>query len=162
YAAIGAFPAGPSIPAGLSPGDLLLSTNAGGAWTSLLGNLPQTSINTVIVDPSSFPMQFTQPAQTLYAGTDQGVFVSFDAGTRWMDISTGLPASPVTTLALLQPDGILVAGTFGRGVYRTSVTGIAPGLIVYPLSQELTLMQGTATGIGVGLNNLSMSNTIAW
>src|SRR5262249_27990890 len=123
---------------------------------------PQTSINTVVVDPASLPMQFTQPAQTLYAGTDGGVFVSFDAGTRWMDISAGLPASPVTTLTLLQPDGILVAGTFGRGVYLACVTGIAPGVSVYPLSEGLTVMQGTATGIGVGLNNLSMSNTISW
>ncbi|PYS33444.1 MAG: hypothetical protein DMG14_31845, partial [Acidobacteria bacterium] len=162
YAAIGAFPAGPSIPAGLSPGDLLLSTNAGAAWTSLLGNLPRISINTVVIDPASLPMQFTQPAQTLYAGTNSGVFVSFDAGTRWMDISAGLPASPVTNLAILQPDGILVAGTFGRGVYRTSITGLAPGLIVFPLSQDLTLMQGTTTNIGVGLNSLSMSTTIAW
>ncbi len=162
YAAIGAFPAGPSHSAGLVPGDLLLSTNAGGVWTSLLGNLPRVPVNTIAIDPTSLPPQFNQPAQTLYAGTDAGVFVSFDAGARWMDISSGLPASPVTDLALLQPDGVLVAGTFGRGVYRTSVTGISPGVIVRPLSQDVSLMSGTKDSIGFTLNNLSMSNTVDW
>jgi len=161
YAAIGAFPAGPSKPAGLISGDLLLSTNAGGAWSSLLGNLPRTAINAILVDPASLPAQFIQPAQTVYAGADAGVFVSFDAGTRWMELSTGLPRAPVTSLSLLQPDGILVAGTFGRGVYRASVAGLAPGLIVRPLSQDLTLMEGTTDSVGITLDNLS-SSPIEW
>jgi len=164
YAAVGGFPAGPSASAGLIAGDLLASATAGttGSWTSLLGNLPRTSINTVTIDPTSLPAQFTLPAQTLYAGTDAGVFVSFDAGTRWMNISNGLPASPITDLALLQPDGILVASTFGRGVYSGTVKGITGGLVVQPLSQEVTLMQGTTEHIGVALINTSSSATVDW
>jgi uncharacterized protein (TIGR03437 family) len=162
YAAIGAFPAGPSVPAGLTTGDLLLSTTAGMSWTSLIGNLPHTAFNAVLIDPASLPTQFTLPAQTVYVGTDVGVFVSFDAGTRWTDISSGLPATPITTLALLQPDGVLAAGTFGRGVYRASVLGLAPGLVIQPLLQEVTLMQGATAITGIALNNVSSINTVTW
>jgi uncharacterized protein (TIGR03437 family) len=162
YAAIGAFPAGPSVPAGLVAGDLLLSTNNGGVWTSQLGNLPHTSINSVVIDPASLPALFTQPAQTIYVGTDAGVFVSFDAGTRWVNINSGLPTSPVTDLALLQPDAVLVAATFGRGVYTASVAGLTAGLVVQPLAQDLTLTRGATTQIGIALSNLSTSNTVTW
>jgi uncharacterized protein (TIGR03437 family) len=162
YAAIGAFPAGPSIPAGLIQGDILVSTTAGTSWSSSLGNLPRTSINTVVIDPTSLPALFTQAAQTVYVGTDAGVFVSFDAGTRWMNVSSGLPASPITEMTLLQPDGILVAGTFGRGAYSATVLGLSAGLIAQPLSQEITLMHGTTDSVGLSLNNLSASSSVDW
>jgi uncharacterized protein (TIGR03437 family) len=162
YAAIGAFPAGPSISAGFVGGDLLQSTNGGGAWVSVRGNLPRTPVNTIIIDPTSLPTQFTLPAQTLYAGTDTGVFATFNAGAQWIDISEGLPASPITDLSLRQPGGILVAATFGRGVYRFSTTGLAPGVVLSPLSQNVTLVQGTTTNIGFALNNLSVTNTVDW
>jgi uncharacterized protein (TIGR03437 family) len=162
YAAIGSFPAGPSATAGLAQGDLLVSTTNGTVWTSTLGNLPRTGVNSIVIDPTSLPMMFNQPAQTIYVGTDAGVFVSFDAGVRWMDLSAGLPASPVTDLALLRPDGILVAGTFGRGVYRSSLTGITAGLAVHPLSQQLTMASGSVGTLGLLINNLSMTFTAEW
>jgi uncharacterized protein (TIGR03437 family) len=143
-------------------GDLLVSTNGGAAWVSALGNLPRTSVNTVVIDLASLPPLFTQPAQNIYIGTDDGVFVSFDAGTRWMDASAGLPASPVTDLALLQPDGIVIAGTAGRGVYQASLTEIAAGLVVFPLAQRVTVAQGSAADIGLAVTNLSTSSTIDW
>jgi len=162
YAAIGGFPAGPSTASGQVPGDILLSTNAGAAWVSTLGNLPRTGIHTLLIDPASLPPLFNLPAQTLYAGTDAGVFVSFDAGTRWMDISSGLPGVPITDLALLQPDGILAAATFGRGVFSASVLGIGAGVIVDPLLQDVTLAEGTSTDVGIALINLSTSVSVDW
>jgi hypothetical protein len=165
YAAVGAFPGGPSVQAGLVPGDLLLSTNSGGTWSSIIGNLPRTTINSVLIDPESLPPQFQLPALRMYVGTSAGVFANFDASAntpRWVDISAGLPAAPVTDLALLQPDGVLVAGTFGRGVYKTSVTGLAASVIVHPLSQELTLMRGTTLNTGIGLDNVSNSSSTGW
>src|SRR5262249_16261567 len=114
------------------------------------------------IDPTSLPAVFTQPAQTVYVGTDSGVFVSFDAGTRWMDITAGLPASPITDLALLQPDGILVAATFGRPVYRAPVTGLTPGVIVQPVSQDVPLTRGSTASIGVVVNNLSTTSNSDW
>jgi uncharacterized protein (TIGR03437 family) len=162
YAAIGAFPAGPSQPAGLVAGDLLLSTNAGGTWSSVRSNLPRTPINAISIDPVSLPAQLTQPAQTMFLGTDNGVFVSFDAGTRWTDISYGLSPSPVTALSLLRPDGVLVAATFGRGVYRLPLEGLTPSIAVRPLSQDVTLVQGTSATGGIVLDNLYSGTMLAW
>ena len=177
YAAIGAFPAGPSISAGFLPGDLLQSTNGGGTWASVRGNLPRVPVNTIVIDPASLPPQFNLPAQRLYLATDAGVFVSFNAGAQWTDISHGtiicvvmlfcgssdpsLPPSPITDLSLRQ-DGTLLAATFGRGIYRTSVTGFSPSVIVNPLSANLTLRQGTAVTAGIALTNVSTTTTFGW
>jgi len=136
YAAIGVLPAGPSHSAGLVPGNLLLSTNAGAVWTSLLSNLPPVPVNAIAIDPTSLPAQFNYACADVVRRNRRRRLREFRCGTRWMDISSGLPASPVADLALLQPDGILVAATFGRGFYRTSVTGLVPGLIARPISQD--------------------------
>ncbi|MBI3939532.1 MAG: hypothetical protein HY315_01740, partial [Acidobacteria bacterium] len=162
YATIGAFPAGPSISAGFVPGDLLRSTNGGALWASVRGNLPLAPVNTVVIDPASLPSVLTQPAQTLYAGTDAGVFVSFNGGAQWTDISGNLPPSPITHLALQQPGSTLLAATFGRGTYLTSTEEFIPGVIVNPLSLEVTVMQGTTITTGVTLANLSTTTATFW
>ena len=51
----------------------------------------------------------------LYAGTDTGVFVSWDDGDHWQSLSLNLPATPVTDLDVHGND--LVISTFGRGLW---------------------------------------------
>lgn len=51
----------------------------------------------------------------LYAGTERGVYVSFDDGARWQSLQLGLPIVPVTDLAVKEGD--LVAATQGRGYW---------------------------------------------
>jgi uncharacterized protein (TIGR03437 family) len=63
---------------------------------------------------------------------------------------------------LRQPDNTLLAATFGRGIYRTSMTGFSPSVIVNPLSVDLTLRQQTAMTAGIALTNVSTTTTIAW
>jgi uncharacterized protein (TIGR03437 family) len=191
YAAIGAFPAGLSLSAGYTHGDLLQSTTMGSTWNSIRTNLPNVPVNAVVIDPTSLPpltvtgpapgtpfggpggparFVVNQPAQTLYVATDAGVFVTFNLGgggnnlpaPQWTDISSGLPPTPVTDISLRQPDGILVAATFGRGVYSTSTTGLAAGVIVSSLSIETTVMQGTTGTAAVPLINVSTTNSFGW
>ena len=192
YAAIGAFPGGPSLSAGLLQGDLEQSTNGGTTWISIRGNLPNVPINAVLVDPTSLapvtvtfpggpgrlpipgqpfgPTIFNQPAQTLYVATDAGVFVTFDLGgggnflpaPHWIDISRGLPPSPITDISLRQPGGILAAATFGRGAYSISIAGLGPEVVVYPLSIDVTVMKGTRATAGVPLFNVSATSTFGW
>jgi uncharacterized protein (TIGR03437 family) len=103
YAAIGAFPGGPSLSAGYVRGDLLQSTTMGSTWVSIRTNLPNVSVNAVVIDPTSLPPLtvtiippigggpfgfpigpirtiVNMPAQTLYVATDAGVFVTFNLG----------------------------------------------------------------------------------
>jgi uncharacterized protein (TIGR03437 family) len=196
YAAVGAFPSGPSLSAGYSRGDMLQSTNMGVTWNSIKTNLPNVSINAVAIDPTSLPpltvtinlptpgtpggfpgfpfgpirTVVNQPAQTLYVATDVGVFVTFNVGgggnvlptPQWTDISSGLPPVPVTDIALRQPGGVLVAATFGRGIYQTSTSGLGAGVIVSSLSIETSVMRGATGNIAVPLVNISTSNALGW
>jgi hypothetical protein len=51
----------------------------------------------------------------LYAGTEAGVYVSFDDGAHWQSLTLNLPATPVTDLKLHGED--LVLSTMGRGFW---------------------------------------------
>jgi len=51
----------------------------------------------------------------LYAGTEHGVWVSFDDGENWQSLSLNLPDCQVSDLVVEKDD--LVAGTHGRSVY---------------------------------------------
>jgi len=179
YAAVGAFPGGPSASAGLIPGDLMRSMN-GQAWTSIRGNLPDSPINAVAIDPNSVPPLilpqpgmpipgmggvfafFNQPAQTIYVGTDDGVFVSFNAGTSWTEISSNLPHAPIADIVFRQPGSALLAATYGRGVYATSMANLTAGVIASRFTIETTLVHGATMTTGVPLSNGSTSATNSW
>ena len=51
----------------------------------------------------------------LYAGTEFGLYISFDDGARWQPFQLNLPVTPVTDLAVHQQD--LVVATQGRGYW---------------------------------------------
>src|SRR2546427_3700782 len=53
----------------------------------------------------------------LYAGTDRGVFVSFDDGGRWRSLQRNLPSVIVTDLLVHDRD--LIAATMGRALWRS-------------------------------------------
>ncbi len=51
----------------------------------------------------------------LYAGTDWGLFSSFDDGRSWQPINQGLPNTPITDIRVHNQD--LVLSTMGRGFW---------------------------------------------
>jgi photosystem II stability/assembly factor-like uncharacterized protein len=51
----------------------------------------------------------------LYAGTEFGMFVSFDNGKQWQSLQLNLPATPITDLKVHRKD--LVISTQGRGFW---------------------------------------------
>ncbi|MBA3272004.1 MAG: glycosyl hydrolase, partial [Acidobacteria bacterium] len=51
----------------------------------------------------------------LYAGTEHGVYVSFDDGANWQSLRLNLPVTPVHGIVSEERD--LVIGTHGRGFY---------------------------------------------
>lgn len=190
-AAVGAFPGGPSNSAGYSAGDLLRSTDGGSTWTSIMANLPRVPINAMVIDPTSIPTAtppaggglvgtvgpggtisinfpppggfnaLLQPAQTMYVGTDAGVYVTFNAGSLWTQINSGLPPAPVTYLSLQQPAGTIEAATFGRGTFQGSVANLSASLVANPLSVNLTVNQGASKRVNLSVANLS-SSALKW
>jgi len=54
-------------------------------------------------------------AHLLYAGTEFGMYVSFDDGAHWRNFQMNLPATPVTDIKLAHDD--LIFSTQGRGFW---------------------------------------------
>ena len=84
------------------------TTDFGKSWTKIAAGLPAFGIARVIrADPARRGL--------LYAGTDTGVFVSFDDGAHWQSLQLDLPTASVRDLAVHGDD--LVAATFGRAFW---------------------------------------------
>ena len=74
------------------------------------------------IDAGIDPLHFTRVVRAdperrglLYAGTERGIYVSFDDGGRWQPLQLNLPIVPVTDLTIKEGD--LVAATQGRGFW---------------------------------------------
>ena len=87
----------------------LYRTRDGGAtWESIAAGLPAGRFTTVLrADPVKSGL--------LYAGTDAGVFVSFDDGGHWQALQANLPTAWVGDLSVHGND--LVAATQGRSLW---------------------------------------------
>ena len=87
-------------------------------WTNISSGIPQVPVSAFVVDQTN--------SNTLYAGTDIGVYVSTDAGTSWSPFGTGLPRIAVFDMALTNasPRKLRVA-THGKGMYEIPVN-VAP------------------------------------
>ena len=103
----------------------------GKSWNSISANLPTTgNVNTVRQDPRN--------RNLLYAGTEFGFFVSFNAGRNWQPLQQNLPATPVTDIKVHRND--LVISTMGRSAYiMDNIT---------PLQQLAAFANGLPSGNG--------------
>src|SRR6185437_90840 len=80
----------------------------GKTWTLIVNGIPSdTFVRTVRQDPARTGL--------LFAGTETGVYVSFDDGGRWQSLQLNLPVVPVTDLTV--KDGDLIASTQGRAFW---------------------------------------------
>ena len=88
----------------------------GASWTRIGGG-PGDGVGNGIPDGAFVRVLREDPrrAGLLYAGTEHGVFVSFDGGSSWGDLSLGLPDTPVTGLSVEERD--LVISTHGRSFW---------------------------------------------
>ncbi len=89
------------------------STNFGTTWTQIQSNLPDAPLNDVIIDPHDL--------NTLYVGSDVGVYVTTDLGGTWAPLGTDLPITCVHDLVMDPKTRKLVAGTHGRSMYSVIV-----------------------------------------
>ncbi len=85
------------------------TADAGKTWQSIASNLlANQPVEVIREDPRN--------ANVLYAGTDFGLFVSFNQGASWTKLG-GLPTIPVHDI-LIQPDSRdLVIATHGRSLF---------------------------------------------
>jgi len=83
-------------------------TEYGRRWTRIDEDFPDDNfVRVVREDPARRGL--------LYAGTEGGMFVSFDDGAHWQPFDLNLPPVPITDLTIRQDN--LVAATQGRGFW---------------------------------------------
>jgi photosystem II stability/assembly factor-like uncharacterized protein len=84
------------------------TTDYGKTWTTIVAGIPAGAITrTIREDPVRRGL--------LYAGTETGVYVSFDDGARWETLQLNLPRSSVRDLTIHGND--LIAATHGRAFW---------------------------------------------
>ncbi|MGD0569461.1 MAG: hypothetical protein ABSA78_13755 [Candidatus Sulfotelmatobacter sp.] len=84
------------------------TTDFGKTWTKLTMGLPANDyVHAVRIDP--------RHPSLLFAGTEQGVYVSFDDGAKWQPLQLNLPPAPVNDLVVKNTD--LVVATHGRSFW---------------------------------------------
>ena len=84
------------------------TTNYGKSWKRIdTGLPPDTFVRVVREDPAQQGL--------LYAGTEAGMFVSYNDGGNWQSLKLNLPPVPITDLTIRQDN--LVAATQGRAFW---------------------------------------------
>ena len=84
------------------------TTDAGKTWSAITTGIPEgANVHAVREDPKRRGL--------LYAGTELGVFVSFDDGGHWQPLQLNLPVSPIHDLVVKDDD--LVVATHGRSFW---------------------------------------------
>ncbi|MEL6795718.1 MAG: GC-type dockerin domain-anchored protein, partial [Planctomycetota bacterium] len=120
--------------------DHIYKTSDGGAtWASIDGigftGVPDIPVHSIVVRPTD--------TDTLYAGTELGVFVTTDGGNTWFPASNGLANTVVENIEFVGDD-TLVAFTHGRSAFITQLT--TQGIDIAPLGELVTLINpGVAT-----------------
>ncbi|MEO8742636.1 MAG: hypothetical protein ABI365_05530, partial [Lysobacteraceae bacterium] len=84
------------------------TADGGKSWTSIVTGLPAGAVVHAVRED-------TMRRGLLYAGTERGVFVSFDDGGHWQSLQLNLPASPIHDLVVKGDD--LVVATHGRSFW---------------------------------------------
>lgn len=108
------------------------TTNNGGAWTNISGNLPALAVNDILVYPGD--------ENTIFIANDAGVYYTEDAGINWSRLGNNMPYVAVLDIHFNYNSSRIIAGTFGRSIYSTdisTITGVEPSadvasMDVYP------------------------------
>jgi hypothetical protein len=79
-------------------------------WTSIVNNLPQDQyVRSVRPD--------LHDARIVYAGTEAGLWISFDGGGTWHDFRNGMPTVSVRDIRIQPQWDDLMIATHGRSLY---------------------------------------------
>ncbi len=81
--------------------------DGGKTWQKITAGLPDSPVNTVREDPEQKGL--------LFAGTETGIWVSFDDGAHWQALQLNLPATSMRDLVVHGDD--IVVGTHGRSFW---------------------------------------------
>ncbi|MDH5344858.1 MAG: glycosyl hydrolase, partial [Gammaproteobacteria bacterium] len=103
---------------------LYRTTDSGRTWRRITNGIRQNDYSWVVREDPVRP-------GLLFAGTETGVYVSFDAGNNWRPLQGNLP--PVLVMHMAIKDDDLVLATHGRGFWildnMSYLRGITPDVV---------------------------------
>ncbi|HTM31921.1 MAG TPA: hypothetical protein VL263_11470 [Vicinamibacterales bacterium] len=118
----------------------------GKTWQEIVRGLPADGyVHAVKEDPVR--------AGLLFAGTERGVFVSFDAGDRWQSLQLNLPVTSMRDFEIHGND--LVVATHGRGFWvlddmavlrQLTAETSARDVVLFQPSEAIAVVQGGDNG----------------
>jgi hypothetical protein len=112
------------------------TTDFGKSWTKIVAGLPDNSyVHAVREDPKRKGM--------LFAGTENGIFVSFDDGAHWQSLKLNLPTTPIHDLAVKNDD--LIVATHGRSFWILDGISALRQMSASTSSEEVHLYQPSTT-----------------
>jgi photosystem II stability/assembly factor-like uncharacterized protein len=88
------------------------TTDYGRTWSAIVNGIPRSPLSYAHVvreDPVRRGL--------LYAGTENGLYVSFNDGAQWQPLQNNLPHAPVYWLTIQEHFNDLVVATYGRGFW---------------------------------------------
>ena len=88
------------------------TSDYGKTWKAITNGLPRNNLSyakIIIEDPVRRGL--------LYLGTENGIYISYDAGEQWQPLQADLPHAPVSGIVVQEHFNDLVISTYGRGFY---------------------------------------------
>jgi photosystem II stability/assembly factor-like uncharacterized protein len=108
YTPGGAYVAGTRYKMGDYTPYLYRTSDYGASWTLITNGIPDDHFTRVVrADPKR--------RGTLYAGTESGIYISFDDGANWQSLQLNLPIVPITDLTIKRNN--LIVATQGRSLW---------------------------------------------
>ena len=140
---------------------LYRSTDGGAHWAALTSNLRPAPANSVTVDPAN--------ANTVYVATDQGVYFTTNVASCaqasndcWSPFGTGLPDAPAVALSAAPAgasDPVLVAATYGRGIWQTPLWSAGTALTTVTATPPALSFGNQTVGTASAVQTVALENT---
>jgi len=88
-----------------------MTTDYGETWKPIRNGLPDDNGTVHVI------REHHRNPKLLFLGTEHGLYISFDQGTRWSRLKMNLPTVPVDDVAIHPRDNDLVLATHGRSIW---------------------------------------------
>lgn len=136
------------------------TTDFGATWTAIVNGLPHEPngyVHCVIADPVRKGL--------LFAGTEGGVYVSFNDGADWQPLQNNLPHVPVYWLTIQNTWHDLDIATYGRGFWilddispLEQLPAAPTTAVLFPVRKAYEFRGGGGFGGGGGNDNTAGNN----
>jgi uncharacterized protein (TIGR03437 family) len=126
-----------------TPGHVFLTNDRGQSWQDISGNLPDVPVSSVALNPAL--------VNTIYIGTDLGVFQTADGGATWERLGNGMPRVATFMLRYHAASNTLVAATHGRGMFRLTTARSLATVSAANFSASSIASESIVAAFGTGL-----------